>query len=46
MKYNLGRINWVIFDGAEARAASEFVTGLENPQLLWDRKIANQIDRR
>jgi hypothetical protein len=31
LEYDLGRISWIIFDGAEARAASEFMTDLESP---------------
>jgi hypothetical protein len=46
MEYDLGRINWVISDNTEAKAANKFMTDLENPQLLWDRKAASQIDRK
>jgi hypothetical protein len=46
LEYGLRRISWVISDNAEAKAASEFVTGLKSPQFLWNRKAAGQIDRR
>jgi hypothetical protein len=34
LKYDLGRISWVISDNAEAKAASGFMTDLESSQFL------------
>jgi hypothetical protein len=46
LEYGLRRISWVIFNDVEARAANKFITGLESSQFLWNRKAADQIDRK
>jgi hypothetical protein len=46
LKYGLRRISWIISDDTEAKAANEFMTGLESPQFLWDKKAVDQIDRK